>query len=279
MRIRVPGEGEYPFKQLAEYEIERGITTISHLDREREIRVEANLSDVNSDLPPILDEIREDVIPRVMAQVSGVRVSFEGQQRNQAQLIESMQKVFPIALLGMIIMVVLVFRSYAQAAIIFSLIPIGILGGVWGHGIQGIQLNILSLYGFIALSGIIINDSIVFVDQINRNLRSGQLVFDAVFRAGLSRLRPILLTTLTTALGLAPLILETSRQAQFLIPMAVAVAYGLLFGTLILLIILPAAFLALNTLRVRFRKLFDSTSVTPESVEPAVRELDLPVVG
>jgi multidrug efflux pump subunit AcrB len=124
-----------------------------------------------------------------------------------------------------------------------------------------------------ALSGIIINDSIVFVDQINRFLRAGQKVEDAVFNSGIARLRPILLTTLTTALGMAPLILETSRQAQFLIPMAASVAYGLLFGTVILLVILPSAYLVINSLRFRFARVVSGGDVTAESVEPAVKEL------
>jgi len=129
--------------------------------------------------------------------------------------------------------------------------------------------------GMIALSGIIINDSIVFVYQINRFLRAGQKVEDAVYNAGINRLRPILLTTLTTALGMAPLILETSRQAQFLIPMGISIAYGLLFGTMILLLILPSAFLAFNTVRVKWATLFSKERVTSEAVEPAVKELKI----
>ncbi|MCP4704281.1 MAG: efflux RND transporter permease subunit, partial [candidate division Zixibacteria bacterium] len=191
------------------------------------------------------------------------------------KMTDSMKIVFPIVLLGMFILVILVFRSYAQASIIFSLIPIGILGAVWGHGLQGQQINVLSLVGIIALSGIIINDSIVFVDQINRFLRKGQTVYDAVYNSGIARLRPILLTTLTTSLGLAPLILETSRQAQFLIPMAISVAYGLLFGTLILLIILPSLFLTFNSIRYKWTKLFFNKEMTHESVEPAVKELSI----
>ncbi|MCK5453357.1 MAG: efflux RND transporter permease subunit, partial [Calditrichia bacterium] len=179
-----------------------------------------------------------------------------------------------LALIGMFILVILVFRSYAQAGMIFSLIPIGILGAVWGHGIQGIQLNTLSIYGIIALSGIIINDSIVLVTQINRNLRAKQKVFDAVYNAGISRLRPIILTTMTTALGLAPLLLETSRQAQFLIPMAVSVAYGLVFGTVILLLILPALFLVVNKLRCLWLKIIRHKVFASESVEPAVQQLE-----
>jgi multidrug efflux pump subunit AcrB len=271
-RVRTPNGAEYPFSELATYTIARGLTSINRLENQREIKVEANLADFNDDLPPILGEIREKVMPQVLAQVQGVRASFEGQSRNQAKTTASMRVAFSIALLAMFILVVLVFRSYAQAGLVLGIIPIGILGAVWGHGIHGIQVNTLSLYGIIALTGIIINDSIVLIDQINRNLREGKSVYDSVYQAGLSRLRPILLTTTTTALGLAPLILETSRQAQFLIPMAVSVAYGLAFGTFILLIVVPASFLVLNRIRTLWRMLVTRVRPLPEDVEPAVLE-------
>jgi multidrug efflux pump subunit AcrB len=273
MRIRTPDGGEYPFGELAEYTVERGITRINHLNRKREIKVEANQSDVREDLPPILAEIEDEVLPRVMSQVQGVTAQFEGQSREEKKMAGSMQRAFSLALIAMFILVVLVFRSAAQAGIVFSLIPIGILGAFWGHGIQGLQISMLSATGIMALAGIIINDSIVFVDQINRFLRGGQKVEEAVFNSGIARLRPILLTTLTTSLGMAPLILETSRQAQFLVPMAASVAYGLLFGTVILLIILPSTFLAFNTIRIRLAKLMTGRILSPEQVEPAVREL------
>ncbi len=273
MRIRTPNGQEYPFSELAEYDIARGLTAIYHLDKKREIKVEANLANEKDDLPPILAQIREEVVPRVLAQVGGVQVSYEGQSRNRAQEATSMQATFPVALIGMFILVVLVFRSYAQALLIFSLIPFGVIGAVLGHGIQGIQLSFLSMYGLIALSGIVINDGIVFVDQINRNLKDGQRIQEAVFNAGMTRLRPILLTTFTTAAGLAPIILEGSRQAQFLIPMALSVAYGLVFGTFLLLVVLPAGYLILNDARVRWRAWVTKERVAPEAVEPAVREL------
>jgi multidrug efflux pump subunit AcrB len=274
MRIRTANGQEYPFSELAEYKIARGITAISHLDKRREIKVEANMSNEKGDLPPIMAEIENVVIPRVLAQVQGVQVSFEGQQRNRDKEARSMRIAFPMALLGMLILLILVFRSYAQAGLIFSLIPLGVIGAVLGHGIQNIQLSFLSLYGLIALAGIIINDSIVFVDQINRNLREGKKLIDSVYQAGISRLRPILLTTFTTAFGLAPIILETSRQAQFLIPMAVSVAYGLMFGTFVLLLVLPAGFLVLNRIRLFWARLSDKNA-TAESVEPAVKELEV----
>ena len=273
MRIRTPDGSEYPFGELATYTLERGITSINHLDKKRELTVESDLADAGLDLPPILAEIREDVIPRILAQVQGVQVSYEGQSRDQAKTSASFQRTFPLAFAGMFVLLILVFRSYLQAILIFSLIPFGIIGAFWGHGIQGIQVNTLSIYGILALAGIIVNDSIVLVDQINRNLREGMKIFDAVYEAGIARLRPILLTTFTTSFGLAPLIFEQSRQAQFLIPMAESVAYGLLFGTFIILVVLPASFLILNRVRVLWMKLYHGESIAPESVEPSVREL------
>ena len=146
------------------------------------------------------------------------------------------------------------------------------VGAFSGHGFQGLNINIQSIYGLIALTGIVVNDSIVLIDQINRNLLLGQKLHDAVYNASLSRLRPILLTTMTTAIGLAPLIFETSRQAKFLIPMAISVAYGLLFGTFILLIILPSGFMALNRLRCVWARMVSREPLTPEKVEPSFRE-------
>lgn len=273
MRIKLPDGSEYPFVELAEYQIDRGIISISRLNNKREVKVEADLADQTLDVPPILTEIRENILPKILTQVQGVTASFEGQSRSQAKVANSMAKAFPIAIIAMFILVVLVFRSYAQAGLIFSLIPLAVIGAVWGHGIQGIQVNTLSIYGIIALTGIVINDSIVFVDQINRNLRKGMNTFNSVHKAGISRLRPILLTTITTSLGLAPLIAETSRQAQFLIPMAVSVAYGLIFGTFVIIFVLPAGFLVLNKIRFWWETKLRRNSATFESVEPSVKEL------
>jgi multidrug efflux pump subunit AcrB len=272
MRIRTPDHAEYPFSELAEYKIKRSVSHINHLNRMREITVEAALANEETPLLPILQEIQQNVVPRVISQVNGIKASYEGQAREQEKVMRSIRKTFPIAFIGMFILIILVFRSYAQAALVFSLIPLGIMGAIWGHGLQGIIINLLSIYGLIALTGIVVNDSIVLIDQINRNLLNGQKLYDAVYGASISRLRPILLTTMTTAFGLAPLLLETSRQAQFLIPMATSVAYGLVFGTFILLIVLPAGYLALNRVRRLWAELLSRGPVTPESVEPAFME-------
>jgi len=273
MRIRTPDGAEYPFSELADYKVKRSISHINHLNRRREITVEAALADEGIPLLPIIQEIQREVVPRVLSQVEGIRASYEGQSREQEKVMRSILRAFPVAFIGMFILIILVFRSYLQAGLVFSLIPLGIMGAIWGHGFHGLILNILSLYGLIALTGIVVNDSIVLIDQVNRNLLAGQKFYDAVYSASLSRLRPILLTTLTTAIGLAPLIFETSRQAKFLIPMAISVAYGLLFGTFILLIVLPSGLLVLNRVRCLWAQLIYHTPVTPERVEPAFREL------
>jgi len=273
MRIRTPDGAEYPFTELATYTIKRSVSHIDHLNRRREIRVEAALANEETPLLPIVQEFQQIVVPRVLSQINGITASYEGQSREQGKVMRSIGRAFPIAFVGMFILIILVFRSYAQALLVCSLIPLGIMGAIWGHGLQGIMLNILSLYGLIALTGIVVNDSIVLIDQINRNLLAGKELYDAVYNASLSRLRPILLTTLTTAIGLAPLIFETSRQAQFLIPMAVSIAYGLLFGTFILLIVLPSGFLVLNRVRCLCARLVSQEQVTPEGVEPSFREI------
>ncbi|MEZ4745875.1 MAG: efflux RND transporter permease subunit [Calditrichia bacterium] len=278
MRIRI-GNQEYPFTELATYSIDRGIAAIQRLDGMREIKVEASRADATEDLPPITDKVQNEVIPRVLSQVTGVRVSFEGSSRDQVKFRRSMQRAFPVAMLIMFIALILVFRSYIQAILIFGIIPLAVMCAVWGHGIQGIQINTLSIYGIIALTGIVINDSIVLVDKINRNLRDGMPIFKAVHDGAISRLRPILLTTFTTVFGLMPLIFETSRQAQFLIPMAVSVAYGILFGTFVMLLVVPAGYLVINDLRVLYARLVKKETPTPESVEPAVKEMDSPALG
>ena len=163
------------------------------------------------------------------------------------------------------------------------MIPLGVMGAIWGHGIFGMMLTQLSIMGLIALTGIVINDSIVFVDQINVKLREGLKVEDAVWEAGVTRLRPILMTTITTVAGLLPLMMEKSFQAQFLIPMAVSVAFGLLFGSIFIIFLVPVLFLMLNSFRVKLNRSkrwvlgyfydIDVPLLTPEEVEPAVQEV------
>ncbi|MBF0431499.1 MAG: efflux RND transporter permease subunit [Fibrobacteria bacterium] len=272
VRIRSKTGQEYPLSELVDYDIKRSVVNIIHLDGKREIRVEADLTDPNSSVGSVMAEIKAKTVPEILSQIDDVRVSYEGRERENRKFLSSVKMAFPLALMGILIILVLVFRSYLQAIIIFLMIPTGLIGAILGHWVHGLMLSRLSMFGIIALTGIVINDSIVYMDQINRNLRNGLPLFTAVYEAGLSRLRPILLTTATTVLGLAPLIAETSRQAQFLIPMAVSIAYGLLFGSLFILFVVPCLFLTLNSIRLFYGKIFNPNT-TAELVEPAVKEL------
>ncbi len=272
MYIRTPAGVSVPLGTVAEYTIERGRVMISHLDGKREIRVEADLINPELSTTTILNEIRKNIIPEVLSQVQGVYVSYEGRARDDFKFNRSLLASLPFAVLAIGIILILVFRSPLQAIMVILMIPLGLLGAIWGHFIHGYMISRLSTFGSIALGGIVINDSIVFIDRINRNLKKGMKVYDAVYDAGLSRLRPIILTTVTTVAGMAPLIASTSRQAKFLIPMAVSLVYGLLLGTVLILFIIPVLFLIVNKIRLFYGKLLNPSS-TEESVEPAVKEL------
>jgi multidrug efflux pump subunit AcrB len=162
------------------------------------------------------------------------------------------------------------FKSFTQGLIILAMIPFGVLGAIWGHGIHNVSFSLMSLWGVVALTGTIINDAIVFMAKFNQNMQKGMLVKDAVVDAGRRRFRAILLTTITTTAGLMPLILESSADAQMIIPMAISLAYGILFGTLFILFILPHLVLLFNRINLGLRWMFKGERLAPELVEVAV---------
>jgi multidrug efflux pump subunit AcrB len=169
-------------------------------------------------------------------------------------------------------MLVLTFRSFSQAWALLLLIPFGIIGAVWGHFVHDLPLSVLSIMGFVALIGILFNDGLVFINTFNQQLREGIEFQQALFNTAMSRFRPLVLTTITTAAGLGPLIFETSFQAQFLIPMAVTIAYGLLVGSFLISTLLPILLITFNRSKVYLQYLWEGQKPTPESVERAVKE-------
>ena len=271
MRIRTP-EGNYPLKELATFSMERGVLAINHRGGEREINVQADLADPEYSASNINLKIENKFLPEILSQYPSVDASFEGQTRESGKVGKSAAKVMPIILILMLGVVMVVFRSVMQTFLIFLVLPFGLIGVAVGHVIQGIPVSILSTYGIIALIGIIINNSVVLVTYLNRSLKTGKPFTQAVHDAGLSRFRPILLTTLTTIGGLAPLMFEGSLQAQFLVPMAVSVAYGMLFGMFVTLLILPVMLILLNRLRYGLAWLWTGQRPVTEKLEPAVRE-------
>lgn len=283
MKIKDTNGNEYPLNELADYSIERGVININHFNGKREVRILADLVDPYEAVPPIIEKVESEILPPILAKYPGVTYSFEGQQRRSARTADSFAKIFPVAFIMMILTITLSFRSLYQAGLILLLIPLGLVCAALGHFIHAQPVSILSVYGMIALSGVIINDAVVMLDKYNRNLTEGMTVEEAAHDAGISRFRAILLTSITTVAGLFPLILEKSFQAQFLIPMAISVAYGVMFGTLLILLFFPVFMLAFNDIKLgvnrglaRLSKWMNPEEPlhipTAEDVEPAIKE-------
>lgn len=272
-RIRTAAGLQVPLDEVAEFTVERGVVAINRLYGKREVQVSADLARADVSATDANAEIRGELIPSIRAKYPSVSVSYEGQNREQVKSQQSIQKVLPFILLVMFLIVVVTFRSPLQAAAVFMLIPFGLIGVTIGHWVMGAQISLFSILGIIALVGILINDALVFVTAFNGNMKEGMDFREAVFNAGVSRFRPILLTSFTTIVGLAPLLLNKSFQAQFLIPMAISVAFGLLFITLIILILLPILLLWINPLHGAW--VWIRTGNYPEANlrEPAIREM------
>lgn len=268
MKIITP-KGEYPLTELADYKMKRGPVNINRYNGRREIRVNADLVDPDASVTEILDQIRDEIIPELNVLYPGINVVFQGQQKESQRNMNDLMILFPLAFLAIIFILMINFKSFEQPFIIVVLVPISILGAIWGHGIHGKPLSILSFFGIIALSGVVVNDAVVFLDKFNSLIVEGWKVKEAVLQAGKSRLRPIILTTLTTSLGLYPIVLEKSFQAQFLIPMAISLVYGVAFGTLFILLFFPALIVVLNDIRRKIRELWHGRKFEREEVEIA----------
>ena len=262
--------GEYPLSRLADLSTERSMSKINRYNGKTEIRIDAYLKDQSEAVPPILDYIEAEILPEIMENHPDVTYMHQGQQKDTGEQMGSIIKYFGIAFLVIVLIIMIYFKSFLQGFMVLVMIPLGFVGAIWGHGIHGQPISMMSLWGFIALSGTVINDAIIFISKYNQNLVNGLDVLSAAINAGKSRFRPILLTTVTTTAGLMPLILANSPDAQFLIPMAIALAYGILFGTTFILLILPLLIVLMNRLNVRIKSLFSKETIVPESVEVAV---------
>ena len=272
MRIRLTGGREIPLSEIADISVERGILAINHIDGQRIIKVEADITRQDESVPDIIANVKKNILPELKQKYPDVTWNFEGESRESAKTMGSVSTFGPPFIMLMFMLVVLTFRSFMQAAIVYIIIPFSFIGVMWGHFIQGYIFSILSGFGAIALIGIVVNDSLVLVSAMNRYLKQGQKFNEALRNAGLNRFRPVMLTTLTTVAGLGPLIFEPSVQAQFLSPMAISVAYGLLVGTGLTLTLLPAMLVVANKIKVNAYHLFGKKDVTSEDVEPAVIE-------
>ncbi len=272
MRIKTPDGLSVPLKEVTDYSLNRGEVSIRHYDGRREILVQADLIDPYASVPELLQEVKAEVIPKLMANYPGIEINFRGQQRNADKSSKSGGLYAFIALFIMFMIISLNFNSVYQALLIVIMLPLGVFGAILGHGIENLPVSILSAWGIIALMGILVNDSVVYLDTYNRNLLKGMNVKDAIFQAGISRFRPIILTSITTVAGLYPLILENSFQAQFLVPMATSVAYGVLFGTFFILLFFPVIVLLMNDLKRSIYWLWHGEKVERIDMEPVIQK-------
>jgi multidrug efflux pump subunit AcrB len=277
MRILTPSGQRVPLKEIASYEIARGDVAINHLDGQREIQVSADIKDVKkTSATDVMFEIKNEIMPNILSRYPTVTPSYEGQNRERIKLENSLTFV-GLSILGLILIVIaFTFRSYSQPVLLLLLIPLSLPAVAWGHWIHDYSVNILSMLGIIALIGIMVNDGLVLIGKFNNNLRQGMLFDEALYEAGRSRFRAIFLTSITTVAGLAPLISEESRQAQFLIPMAISIAYGIGFATLLTLIVLPMYLSYSNEVKKFFTWLWRGGIVSKEEVERVTRENYLP---
>jgi multidrug efflux pump subunit AcrB len=247
LKIRTPMGSFVPFKEIATYRMQRSLQRIRHEDGFRAVSVRAKMDYTKNDLAVVQEELNNVIIPRVLSQVDGVTTAFGGQNEFVKKSTESIQFTLVLAFVIMFTILMFLLKSYAQSFLVLGLIPLGTVGAVAGHAIMGLPVSFLSFLGIIALGGIVVNDSVVLIDRYN-NLKSKAKLppTEAVYMAGIQRFRPIIMTTLTTAAGLAPLIFQKSEGGQFLVPMAVSVAFGVVFGTFLTLLMLPAVLLVID---------------------------------
>ncbi len=267
MRVRLPGGEEIPFSIAAEIDQGYGFSSITRTDRKRTINITSNLDLTVANANEIIADIEKNVMPGILEKYPSVRYSLEGAQAEQQESMAGIMEGFMIALLLIYVLLAIPFRSYLQPFIVMSAIPFGIVGAVWGHILMGLDLSIMSMFGIVALAGVVINDSLVLVDVINRERREGASLMQAISKAGVARFRPIILTSVTTFAGLTPLLLEQSPQAQMLIPMAVSLAFGVMFGTFITLILVPAIYYSQEDVKRLFKKLIGKAEPELEEVE------------
>jgi multidrug efflux pump subunit AcrB len=263
MRIKTMDGKQILLSDLADYSVERGPISLKRRDGRREIVVDAGVDDPTK-VGTVNSTIVDEIIPKVKAQYPNVEIIQRGQGERSSKALASMQINLLILFVIMILIIALSFRSVYQALLIMLVIPAGVAGGILGHSLIGIPVSILSAFGMIALIGILVNDAIVFLDQYNRNILDGLSVEEAVSEAAKSRFRPIMLTSVTTVAGMMPLIMETSFQAQFLIPMAASISFGILFGTIFILLFFPTIIMASVDFRRAWNHIFNGREQEPE---------------
>jgi multidrug efflux pump subunit AcrB len=243
MMIRTPSGDEVPFSSVAEVSFGQAYSSITRLNRRRTVTVAADIDEENVEPGEIIKEISEEYIPGLLSRHPGVEYGLEGASLEEVEFMRNISVASVAALFLIYALIAIPLRSYSQPLVIMSVIPFGLIGAVIGHIVTGKAISMFSLFGLIALAGVVVNDSIILIDFINRARNKGIGAYEAVISSGKERFRPIILTSLTTAAGLMPIMLEKSVQAQFVIPMAISLSFGIIFATVITLFLIPSLYM------------------------------------
>jgi multidrug efflux pump subunit AcrB len=264
--ILAPGGERLPLGQVADLKYGKSYSSIRRVDGRRVVSVRALVDSGISNTGEIVLSLKEELLPEIVRNNTQLYYSFKGADHAQTNTMAGVKEGGIVALLLIYCLLALQFRSYFQPIIIMTAIPFGMVGAVLGHLLMGFNLSIISVLGMVALTGIVVNDSLILVDFINRGRDSGVAIRKAVVDAGIRRFRPILLTTLTTFFGLLPMIFEQSLQARFLIPMAISLAFGVLFSTFVILVLIPTLYMILEDFKGLVRREPQQIKTEPKSV-------------
>jgi multidrug efflux pump subunit AcrB len=249
MRIRTGDGREIPIEEVADIAHGRAYSIINRVDRKRTVTVISDIDETTANARRVVADLKANFLPELVERYPGVNFDLEGQAKRTGESIDSLKSGYLLAMMGIFLLLASQFRSYIQPVIIMMAIPFGLIGAVFGHLVMGKEFTIISLFGIVALSGIVVNDALILIDFINRAVRNGVEVETAVVESGKARFRPVLLTSITTIAGLLPILLERSFQAQFLIPMAISICFGLLAATMLTLLYVPALYLIVRDVR------------------------------
>jgi len=267
--IRTPDGHEVPLISVADITFSPGYSTIIRTNGMRRIAVSADLDTNKANAAEIFAELSSGYFHQLKHRFPDLRVALQGEQKKMRESFETLYIGFPLAVLGIFIIIATMFRSYAQPFVIMFTVPFGIIGAVLAHPLFGFELSIMSIFGMVALTGVVVNDAIVLIERINENIAEGMPFFEAIIKGGARRFRAIFLTSLSTIGGLAPLIMETNLQARFLIPMALSLAAGVGFATVLTLVLIPSLLAILSDFRLLFHRVRYGYWPKRIEVEPA----------
>ena len=273
VRLQTPNGASYPIEELATFQQKTNVTEINHQNGIREIRVEADIANLLVSVPAVLAEAEATVLKEIKADYPNLWYTLEGEARLSSKTQTSSSGPSTIIFILMITVLLLNYRSWSRAVAILAMLPFAYVGVAWGSFVHGVPVNIFSILGMIALWGILINNGLVLISTYNENIKAGMSIKESLRSAALSRFRPIVLTTITTVFGLLPLLLNNSVSSQFIKPTAIAIAYGLIFGTVLTLAFLPSGLLVLNKIKIFYANTIRRKSAQPEDLDVVMKEI------